>query len=225
MIDLRNVSVTFPDGDETVRAVHDASFSAVPGELVVLHGVSGSGKTTLLNVMAGLQRIGEGAARVAQVDLRTADDAALALMRLQHVGVVFQENNLIREFTAAENVELPLRARGASSAAATAEARAMLEKVGLEKHARRLPRQLSGGQRQRVGIARALVGGRSLLLADEPTGALDTANSLAVFALLRGFADDGVCVVVASHDAHARAVADRSVEMADGRVMSAVPCE
>ncbi len=110
---------------------------------------------------------------------------------------MFQENNLIREFDATENVQLPLRARGYPAADAVAEAGEMLGAVGLGELGRRMPAQLSGGQRQRVGIARALVGGRSVLLADEPTGALDTMNSRAIFELLRMFADRGVCVVVA----------------------------
>lgn len=219
LIDLRDVSVSFADGDDVVRAVHDASFSARHGELVVLHGPSGSGKTTLLNVIAGLQSFESGSVHVAQRDLSQADDDARALMRLHHVGVVFQENNLIREFAAAENVELPLRARGQSASDAAVETQEMLERVGIGLYGKRLPRQLSGGQRQRVGIARALVGGRSVLVADEPTGALDTSNSRAVFDLLRSFADRGVCVVVASHDPEALRVADRCVRMADGRIL------
>lgn len=221
MIELHDVCVTFQDADETVHAVNNISFSAAPGEFVLLSGASGSGKSTLLNVIAGLQRFDSGAATVMGVDLETAQETDLARLRLAHVGVVFQENNLIREFNASENVQLPLRARGYPAADASAEANSVLEVVGLEKLGRRLPAQLSGGQRQRVGIARALVGGRSVLIADEPTGALDTTNSLAIFDLLRGFTDDGVCVIVASHDPAAENFAHRITKMNDGNLVEA----
>jgi len=223
MIDLRDVTVTFPDADSVVCALDRVTFQASSRELVVLAGASGSGKSTLLNVVAGLQPFEAGTAHVAGTDLADADDATLALLRLVHVGVVFQENNLIREFDAAENVQLPLRARGWSAAEANSEATAMLATVGLAGLERRRPAQLSGGQRQRVGIARALVGGRSVLVADEPTGALDTTNSAAVFTLLRQLADSGVCVVVASHDTGAVAYADRVLHISDGALAAAAP--
>lgn len=219
MIDLRAVTVTFQDASEVVRAVDQVTFAASPGDLVVIGGASGSGKSTLLNVMAGLQRFDAGDVNIAGVDLGKAGESDLARLRLEHVGVVFQENNLIREFDAAENVQLPLRARGYSAADAVAEAAEMLGAVGLGELGRRMPAQLSGGQRQRVGIARALVGGRSVLLADEPTGALDTMNSKSIFKLLRMFADRGVCVVVASHDRLAEEFATRLATMRDGTLI------
>ncbi|WP_309617105.1 ABC transporter ATP-binding protein [Salinibacterium sp.] len=186
------------------------------GDFLLLRGASGSGKSTLLNVIGGLQPLDSGEVLVAGTDVASADDDTLARLRLEHVGVVFQENNLIREFDASENVQLPLRARGFSGSAALEDAKTMLGSVGLGELARRMPSQLSGGQRQRVGIARALVGGRSVLLADEPTGALDSKNSLAIFRLLRTLADDGVCVVVASHDRAAERFASRMAQMSDG---------
>ncbi len=216
MIELNNVGVTFSDASEPVRAVDSVSFTACAGEFVLLSGASGSGKSTLLNVISGLQPFDSGTAVVAGVELMSAHESELAALRLEHVGVVFQENNLIREFNASENVQLPLRARGYTSQDAVAEAGSALAKVGIGELGRRMPTQLSGGQRQRVGIARALVGGRSILVADEPTGALDSTNSLAIFALLRGLADNGVCVVVASHDESAEAYSDRVVQMHDG---------
>ncbi len=219
MIDLRAVSVTFQDASEVVRAVDQVTFSASPGDLVLIGGASGSGKSTLLNVIGGLQRFDAGDAVIAGIDLGKAGESELAHMRLEHVGVVFQENNLIREFDATENVQLPLRARGYSAVDAVAEAAEMLGAVGLGELGRRVPAQLSGGQRQRVGIARALVGGRSVLLADEPTGALDTVNSRAIFELLRMFADRGVCVVVASHDRLAEEFATRVATMRDGMLI------
>lgn len=222
MIELSEVSVTFQDAGETVHAVDRVSFSASPGEFVLVSGASGSGKSTLLNVIAGLQRFDSGTANVAGIDLRTADEGNLAALRLEHVGVVFQENNLVREFSASENVQLPLRARGFSAQKATADAQAALDTVGLGGLGRRMPAQLSGGQRQRVGIARALVGGRSILLADEPTGALDTTNSHAIFALLQDLSDEGVCVMVASHDPAAETYTTRSLQMRDGSAAESV---
>jgi putative ABC transport system ATP-binding protein len=221
MITLSDVCVTFHSEVDEVKAVDHVTFSADQGEYVLLSGASGSGKSTLLNVIAGLQPLDSGSAIVAGVDLASSDEQRLAALRLQHVGVVFQENNLIREFSAEENVQLPLRARGYSSTNANAAAQGALETVGLGELGRRMPTELSGGQRQRVGIARAVVGGKSILTADEPTGALDSTNSLAIFALLRSLADSGVCVIVASHDESAARYADRVENIRDGRLMSA----
>ncbi len=218
MIDLRDVTVTYPDGDDRIAALDGISFSADAGGLIAVSGVSGSGKSTLLNVIAGLQPVDHGTISVAQVDLAAATEAASARLRLEHVGVVFQENNLVREFTALENVELPLRARRLPPAAARQEALDALKLVGMRGLEHRKPRQLSGGQKQRVGIARALVGGRSVLVADEPTGALDSDNSRAVLEILRASADRGVCVVVASHDPSFSEIADRSIRIRDGRL-------
>lgn len=216
-VDLRDVSVSFPDGESRVMAINHASFQAAAGELAVIRGASGSGKSTLLNVIAGLQAVDNGSVRVDDVDVASSSEEDLAMMRLAHVGVVFQENNLLAEFSAAENVQLPLRARGWGSADASSETDLMLEAVGLGALGRRRPSQLSGGQRQRVGIARALVGGRNVLVADEPTGALDTTTSHAVFALLREFSRRGVTVIVASHDPEIDAYADRVVFITDGK--------
>ncbi len=216
MIELTNVSVSFDDAGQTVRAVNNVTFHARKNEFVLISGASGSGKSTLLNAISGLQPIDNGQCFTAGVDVSAADERTLAKLRLEHVGVVFQDNNLIREFNASENVQVSLRARGFARAQAAGEAAAMLERVGLVGLGRRTPARLSGGQRQRVGIARAIVGGRSVLVADEPTGALDTANSTAIFALLRALTDSGVCVVVASHDPSAAAFADRTLLMRDG---------
>ncbi|WP_298742010.1 ABC transporter ATP-binding protein [uncultured Microbacterium sp.] len=217
-VDLRDVSVSFPDGESRVTAIDHASFEAAPGELAVIRGASGSGKSTLLNVIAGLQAVDDGTVRVGDVDVATSGEEELAMMRLTHVGVVFQENNLLTEFSASENVQLPLRARGWATSQVTTETNAMMEAVGLGALGRRRPSQLSGGQRQRVGIARALVGGRNVLVADEPTGALDTTTSHAVFALLREFSRRGVTVIVASHDPEIDTYADRVVFISDGTI-------
>jgi ABC-type lipoprotein export system ATPase subunit len=218
MITLSEVCVTFRSEVDEVKAVDHVTFSAREGEYVLLRGASGSGKSTLLNVIAGLQPLDSGSASVAGVDLVKSDERTLAQLRLRQVGVVFQENNLIREFSAEENVQLPLRARAYSSHEAAIAARSALQTVGLGGLERRMPTELSGGQRQRVGIARAVVGGKSVLVADEPTGALDSANSSAIFALLRSIADSGVCVIVASHDESAGQYADRVQSIRDGRL-------
>jgi len=218
MIQLSDVGVSFPDGDGRVDALRDVSLTIRRGEFVLVSGRSGSGKSTLLNVVAGLQRFERGTAVVAEVDVARASDDELATLRLEHVGVVFQENNLLAELTVQENVEVPLRVRGRTRAESTSEAIEMLELVGIGELGRRRPSQLSGGQRQRAGIARALAGGRQVLLADEPTGSLDSENSVGVFGLLRGLADRGVTVVVASHDDAAAGVADRVLEMRDGSI-------
>lgn len=139
-------------------------------------------------------------------------------MRLEDVGVVFQDNNLIEEFTALENVSLPLIARGVPRKAAREAATDALTSVGLEGMEHRYPRLLSGGQQQRVGVARALVGGRRVLLADEPTGALDTDNSRALFAIFRQLCDQGTTIVIATHDPLVRDYADRAVSLRDGQI-------
>lgn len=218
MIDLKDVSVQFEDAEQVVRAVDNVSFSAGPGVFTWISGPSGSGKSTLLNVICGLVQPKSGQATVAGLDIVKANRTQLADLRLRNVGVVFQENNLIREFSASENVELPLRARGMKQDLATELADEMLKEVGLQGLGGRSIVKLSGGQRQRVGIARALVGGRTCLIADEPTGSLDSANSRAIFELLRKFANEGVCVVVASHDSSVENLVDSAFQMLDGKI-------
>ncbi len=222
MIRLSDVSLEYQSAVETVFALRNVDLRVDRGEFLAFTGPSGSGKTTLINVIAGLQRADTGHIAVGDVDVTGASDTQLAGMRLRHVGVIFQDDNLIREFTAEENVELPLRARGMSARESHEAAQSALDEVGVGELGGRSPLELSGGQRQRVGIARALVGGRAILLADEPTGALDTANSQTIFGLMRGLANRGVTVVAASHDLAIRDVADRVIEMQDGRVIEAV---
>lgn len=214
---LSGVTRTFQTSAETVHAVRDADLAILAGTFACVFGASGSGKSTLLNLIAGLDSATRGSVVVLGTAMDALNEDGRARLRLEHVGVVFQDDNLIEEFTAGENVALPLEVLGARQAEAASVARAQLARVGLDGLGRRLPAQLSGGQRQRVGIARALVGRRSLLLADEPTGALDSANSRALFALLRSLADEGTTVILATHEPLARAYADRIFEMVDGR--------
>ncbi|WP_199712176.1 ABC transporter ATP-binding protein [Kocuria tytonis] len=199
----------------------DVSFAE--GEFVGLLGASGSGKTTFVNVLAGLENATAGAVTVAGHDLRALGAAERARLRREDIGVVFQDNNLVQEFTARENVALPLIMGGVRRRDAHAEADDMLDVLGLEGLGGRAPRQLSGGQQQRVGIARALVGGRRVLLADEPTGALDTQNSRAIFGLFAELASTGVTVVVATHDSLIEEYADRILVLRDGRLVEDRP--
>ncbi|MFT4081760.1 MAG: ABC transporter ATP-binding protein [Nocardioides sp.] len=203
---------------ERVTAVAGVDLTVVAGEFVCLFGASGSGKSTLLNLVAGLEVASGGELAVCGLDLVHASDQERANLRLSRVGVVFQDHNLLDEFTALENVMLPLEVAGWSTRAAVAEAMSQLEKVGLGGLEDRYPRQMSGGQRQRVGIARALVGDRSLLLADEPTGSLDSANSLALFELLRALSERGQAVLLATHEERAIRYADRCFVMTDGAI-------
>ncbi|RKQ37228.1 ABC transporter ATP-binding protein [Kocuria tytonis] len=208
---------------ETVHAVNELDVSFAEGEFVGLLGASGSGKTTFVNVLAGLENATAGAVTVAGHDLRALGAAERARLRREDIGVVFQDNNLVQEFTARENVALPLIMGGVRRRDAHAEADDMLDVLGLEGLGGRAPRQLSGGQQQRVGIARALVGGRRVLLADEPTGALDTQNSRAIFGLFAELASTGVTVVVATHDSLIEEYADRILVLRDGRLVEDRP--
>ena len=219
MISLRDVHLTYTSPVETVAALDGVDLDVLAGEFVAVFGTSGSGKTTLLNVIAGLQQPDSGTALVNGRDIAHLREPEQAALRLKEVGVVFQDNNLIPEFTAQENVVLPVRARGMEPSVAALEARGRLAQVGLSGLERRYPSQLSGGQKQRVGIARALAGDRMILLADEPTGALDSETSRAIFGLLRSLADIGICIVLATHDPLVRAEADRILTMTDGRIV------
>ncbi len=216
---LENVSKKFTVGEEVIVAVDAVTFEVVEGEFACIYGASGSGKTTLLNILAGIDTADSGEVSVAGHSLSRLSESARADNRLRNVGVVFQSNNLLAEFTAQENVALPLMVRGTGRAAANATARAALDSVGLAGLGERLPARMSGGQRQRVGIARALAGEQMLLIADEPTGALDSENSRALFALMRDLCEiQGAAVVLATHDPLAQEFAGSTYLMVDGVV-------
>ncbi|MGL5823303.1 MAG: ABC transporter ATP-binding protein [Nocardioides sp.] len=218
-VELRAASRIFRSEVEDVVAVDQVTLTTRPGEFVCLYGHSGSGKTTLLNLVAALDSPTDGVVQVAGVDLAGLTEDQRIAVRRTTVGMVHQTDFLIEEFTAAENVALPLEAGGTGTSAAMARAGELLALVGLAGLDARLPRQLSGGQRQRVGIARALSGGRTILLADEPTGSLDTKNALAIFELMRSLSADGILVMIASHDPRCRDYATRWIEMLDGRIV------
>lgn len=217
-LSVDGLQVEFVTPVETVHAVNGLDVSLAEGEFVGLLGASGSGKTTLVNVLAGLENATAGVVTVAGHDMGALSSTERARLRREDVGVVFQDNNLIQEFTARENVALPLIMGGVRRRDAHTAADDMLGVLGLEGLEGRAPRQLSGGQQQRVGIARALVGGRRVLLADEPTGALDTENSRAIFGLFAELASTGVTVVVATHDSLIEEYADRILVLRDGRL-------
>lgn len=214
------VSRSFVSPAETVHALRSVDLVVAAGQFVCLYGASGCGKTTLINLLAGLDSPTEGCVRVLGNRLEVMRESERTALRLRRIGVVFQDNNLVPEFTALENVMLPLQAMGMDRPEALRQAAQALERVGLDQEQKRVPAELSGGQRQRVGIARALVGERDLLVADEPTGALDSANSKSLFDLISGLCSDGLTAIVASHDPQARLVADLTVELIDGAVAS-----
>jgi len=219
VIRLQAVSRWYDSEAERVVAVEGVDLDVDAGEFVCVHGTSGSGKTTLLNLIGGVDEPDAGKVVVGDFQVSSMSPEERIVLRREVVGMVHQQDSLIEEFTAVENVSLPLEVAGYSPEAALDAASAELVRVGLEGLEGRLPRQLSGGQRQRVGIARALTGGRLVLLADEPTGALDTASATVVYRLLVDLAQRGIVVVVASHDPQCRTYASRVVEIRDGRLV------
>jgi putative ABC transport system ATP-binding protein len=218
-LELRQVSKIYGSGPTEVDALSEVDVSVERGELVAVMGPSGSGKSTLLAIAGGLDRASGGQVLVDGSDLGALDAKALAELRRRVIGYVFQELNLLATLTAEENVALPLELDGAPARHAAAQARALLGELGLAELAGRFPEELSGGEQQRVAIARAVVGERRLLLADEPTGALDSLTGEAVLRLLRGQCDHGCAAVLVTHDARHAAWADRVVFLRDGRLV------
>lgn len=220
LLSVKNVSRVHRASGVPVPALSAVSLDVEAGELVAVMGPSGSGKSTLLNIAGGLDRPDEGAVAIDGADLSGLDAAGLAKIRRQRVGLVFQDYNLIRSLTAVENVALPLELDGRATRSARIEAAAALRDVDLEGLDQRFPGELSGGQQQRVAIARALVGDRRLVLADEPTGALDSTTGEQILALLRRQCDTGAAVLLVTHDSRQAGWADRIVFLKDGRVAS-----
>ncbi len=218
-LELRQVSKVYGSGPTEVRALCDVDLSVEPGELVAIMGPSGSGKSTLLTIGGSLETATSGQVLVDGVDLSSISRSDQAKMRRRSIGYVFQDFNLLPGLTAAENVSLPLELDGTGAKAARAVVLEALEELGVAEQAPRFPDELSGGERQRVAIARAIVGERRLLLADEPTGALDSVNGEAVMRLLRAATTRGVAGVVVTHEAHLASWADRVVFLRDGRVV------
>ena len=206
-------------GETAVTALDGASLTVEPGELVAVMGPSGSGKSSLLNLAGGLDQATSGTVTVDGIRLDSLDAKGLATLRRRSVGFVFQDLNLIPSLTAAENIGLPLELDGFSVRRARSQALDALDRLGLRDLADRFPDQMSGGQQQRVAIARALVGERTLVLADEPTGALDSHTGEGVLRLLRERCDAGAAGLLVTHEARHAAWADRVVFLRDGIIV------
>jgi putative ABC transport system ATP-binding protein len=220
VVRVEHVSRVYGEGAAAVHAVRDVSFTVAPGELVALVGRSGSGKTTLLNCVGGLDRPDEGRVVVAGREVSSLDEAGLVGLRRDVVSFVFQTFGLVPVLSAAENVGVPLRLRRVPTVDREARVQLLLDLVGLGGHAAQRPAELSGGQQQRVAIARALASSPRLLVADEPTGQLDSETGTAVMALLRAVVEaEGMTAIVSTHDPLMVALADRVVRIADGRLV------
>jgi putative ABC transport system ATP-binding protein len=217
-LELRKVSKTYGEGPTEVHALSDIELTVERGELVAVMGPSGSGKSTLLTIAGTLEQPTTGEVYVGDEPVSTMSPNARARLRRRSIGYVFQEFNLLAGLTAVENVSLPLELDGVGAKHAHAAGLAALEELGLADRARSFPDDLSGGERQRVAIARAVVGDRHLLLADEPSGALDSVNGEAVMRLIRMACQRGVAGVVVTHDAQLASWADRVVFLRDGRI-------
>ena len=221
LIELSDIRKSYNVGlPNEAEVLHGLSFSIQPGEFVALIGPSGSGKSTLLNIVGLLERMTAGSYRIQGEETSGLDDAGLTLRRRAMLGFVFQFHHLLPAFTALENVTLPaLMREGRITAAQREHARSVLTAVGLGNAMNKRPGELSGGMQQRVAIARALVLNPPLVLADEPTGNLDTASSDEVFALLRSMhADLNISFVIVTHDPRLAARCDRIIELVDGRI-------
>lgn len=218
-VELRGVSKVYGAGPTEVCALREVDLSVEHGELVAVMGPSGSGKSTLLLIAGSLEAPTTGEVLVDGTHLSGMSGDDLARLRRRSVGYVFQDFNLLAGLTAVENVALPLELDGVGVRAAHRIGRQALTNLGLAERAGRYPDELSGGERQRLAIARAVVGDRRLLLADEPTGALDSVNGEAVMRLVRGACRQGVAGVIVTHDAQMASWADRVVFLRDGRVV------
>ncbi len=223
VLELRSVSRFYGQGASKVAALTDVSMTVEAGELVAVMGPSGSGKSTLLTIAGTLEEASSGDVLVDGERVATLSVDARAALRRHLIGYVFQEFNLLSGLTAVENVAIPLELDGQNRRSAQATAMAVLDSLGLTALADRFPDELSGGERQRTAIARAVVGERRLLLADEPTGALDSLNGEAVLRLLRQACRGGVAGVLVSHDARLAARADRIIYLRDGRIVDESP--
>jgi putative ABC transport system ATP-binding protein len=218
-VELHEVSRAFGEGHTRVVALQPTSLSVNTGEFIAIMGPSGSGKTTMLSLIGGLDRPTSGRIIVAGQDLAALNGGGLAVLRRRVVGYVFQDLNLLGGLTARENIALPLELDGRPAREARAAADAALASLGLQELGERFPNDLSGGEQQRVAIGRALVGGRKVLLADEPTGALDSITGESVMRLLRAHCSDGGTAILVTHDAAHAAWADRVVFLRDGRIV------
>jgi putative ABC transport system ATP-binding protein len=223
LLGFEHVSRVHLEGESEVHALNDVSLRIEYGELVAVMGPSGSGKTTLLNLAGGLDTPTSGRVLIGGVVVSGASADERAALRRRAIGLVFQEYNLVSSLTALENVALPLELDGKPVGEAQAQARRLLRLVGLEERGGQFPDRLSGGQRQRIAIARAVAGSRQLILADEPTGALDSVLGEEIVRLLRAQVGEQSGGVLVTHDPRYAAWADRTVFLADGKLVSGTP--
>jgi putative ABC transport system ATP-binding protein len=221
VLQVRSLRRSFESEASRVRALRGVDLALAPGEFVAVMGPSGCGKSTLLNLVAGLDTPSDGEVVVAGESLRGLNENARARMRRRHIGFVFQFFHLLGDMTALENVVLPAVTAGLPRRRAEARARELLDLLALGDKAHELPAALSGGQRQRLAIARALANRPTLLLADEPTGALDTEGGREILELFRRLHADGQAILLVTHDAEVGRAAGRIVHMRDGRIEDA----
>ena len=210
---------TYTSGRSTVAALAGVTLRVGRGEFVAVMGPSGSGKSTLLNIVAGLERPSAGSIRVDGEDLSALDETALSRHRSKRVGMVFQAFNLLPRYRVVENVALPLAFAGVLPTERLRRARAVLERLGMSARAEHRTNELSGGELQRAAVARALVGEPAILLADEPTGNLDSANGAALIALLEELHRNGQTIMLVTHDTQIASHAERTIRMRDGRIV------
>jgi putative ABC transport system ATP-binding protein len=219
VVQARGLAKTYVSGGVEVLALRGVDVDVAPGEFVAIMGPSGCGKSTFLHLLGGLDRPTAGSITLSGRRVERLSEAERAVVRRREIGFVFQFFNLVGNLTAAENVELPARLVGLSRREARARSTELLERLGISAQAELLPSQLSGGQQQRVALARALVNRPAVLLADEPTGNLDSGSAGEVLALLREVQADGQTLVLVTHDARVAATADRVISLRDGLIV------
>lgn len=221
VIRLTNVRKEYVVGDSHIHALDGVSLTVSPGEFVCISGRSGSGKSTMLNMLAGLEKPTSGEIVILDKHIENMSESARIRFRRQYIGFVFQSYNLMPQYTAVENVELPLMLRGVGRKERRRQALAVMEQVGIVSHAEHKPSELSGGQQQRVGIARALITKPPIVFADELTGNLDTKTSAEIMDLLTGlFRSSGTTFMLVSHDPDMSQYTDRTIHLLDGKIIS-----
>lgn len=221
VIRLQDVRKEYVVGDSHIHALDGVSLTVSPGEFVCISGRSGSGKSTMLNMLAGLEKPTSGEIVILDKHMEKMSESARIRFRRQYIGFVFQSYNLMPQYTAVENVELPLMLRGIGKRERRKQALAVMEQVGIVSHAEHKPSELSGGQQQRVGIARALITRPPIVFADELTGNLDTKTSAEIMDLLTGlFRSSGTTFMLVSHDPDMSQYTDRTIHLLDGKIIS-----